>query len=139
MDLSTYMFGGDTRQITYKSLDAASMRSRAIAQNLAHVSTPGYRRKEVRFEDELNRIMKIKLKGTRTDEAHLEISKSAKIKQLAPKAYEPDDPTLPGEVNNVDIDLESSKMAENQILYNYSLKFAGFGKLNAAITGSPAQ
>ena len=123
--------------MTYKSLDASAMRSRAISQNLANVSTPGYKRKEVSFEEELRKIMKIKLVGKRTDEEHMPISRSSSLKRLNPEAYASEDPTLPGEVNNVDVDLEASKMAENQILYNYALKFAGFGKINSAITGNP--
>ncbi len=138
MDLKTYLFGSGTRQMVYKSLDASAMRSRAISHNLANVSTEGYKRKEVSFEEQLRKIMKIKIKGVRTNQEHMEISQSASLKKLSPKAYTSEDPTLPGEINNVDVDIEASKMAENQILYNYALKFAGFGKLNAAITGNSA-
>ena len=34
-------------------LDTAALRHRVIAQNVANVNTPGYRRLEVTFEDEL--------------------------------------------------------------------------------------
>ncbi len=136
MDLRNYIFGTTKRQIIYKSLDASAMRGRAIAQNLANVSTPGYRRKEVSFEDRLREVMDIKVKGKTTNEKHIEISQDQSLKKLNPKVYEPQDPTLPGEINNVDIDLEASKMAENQILYQYALKFAGFNKLNNVISGN---
>lgn len=36
-----------------KALDAAVMRQQAIAQNLANVNTPGYRRLSVEFESQL--------------------------------------------------------------------------------------
>ncbi len=139
MDLRSYLFGGFTRQAVYKSLDASAMRDRAISQNLANVSTPGYRRKEVSFEEELKKVMELKLTGKTTDPAHLEISKLAELKKTEAYVYEANDPTLPGEVNNVDVDIEASKMAENQIFYNYTLKFAGFNGFNAAITGQPSQ
>ncbi|MFC1586472.1 flagellar basal body rod protein FlgB [Fibrobacterota bacterium] len=139
MDLRTRLFGGLMRQTVYKSLDAGAMRSRVINQNLANVATPGYRRKDVSFEDELRKVMKIKLKGVRTDNNHMTISQENELKKINPKIFEPKDPTLPGEINNVDVDIENAKLAENQILYNYALKFATFSKINAAITGNAAQ
>jgi flagellar basal-body rod protein FlgB len=48
---------------------------------------------------------------------------------------EPLDPTLPSGVNNVDVDKEMAKLAENQIMYNFGIRFAGFDKYNSAITG----
>ncbi|MBF0433686.1 MAG: flagellar basal body rod protein FlgB [Fibrobacteria bacterium] len=137
MDLRAYMFGGFTRQTVYKSLDAGSLRDKAISQNIANASTPGFKRKEVTFEDELRKVMKVKLKGERTHNEHMEISQEAALRKIYPKVLESQDPTLPGEINNVDIDIENAKMAENQILFSYALKFAGFDKYNAAITGSP--
>ena len=135
MDLRTYLFGNTTRQMVYKSLDAGSLRGRAISENLANISTPGYKRKEVNFEDQLQQIMKIKLKGVTTDENHMEISQRALVKKIEPEVFVPDEPTLPGEINNVDVDIEASKMAENQILYNYAIKFASFDGINSTIIG----
>ena len=89
------------------------------------------------FEDELKRVMKIKLKGTRTHSKHMDISRLAELKRIKPRVFKPKDPTLPGEINNVDIDMENAKLAENQILYNYALKFASFEKYKAVISGNP--
>jgi len=139
MDLRNYMFNTVTRQVAYKSLDAGAMRQRAISQNLANVSTPGYKRKEVSFEDELRKIMDIKLKGSRTDAKHMPISKKAELKKIEPFVYQSKDPTLPGEINNVDVDIENAKLAENQILYQFAIKFAGFDSYKAAIIGNPVQ
>jgi flagellar basal-body rod protein FlgB len=60
---------------------------------------------------------------------------------LSPKVQKPVDPTLPGGVNNVDIDMEMAKLAENQILYNFSAKFlkGQYNKLNAAIQAKDIQ
>jgi len=54
---------------------------------------------------------------------------------------EPVDPTLASGVNNVDIDTEMAKLAENQILYNFGAKFLNgkFKKLNAAIQAKSIQ
>jgi len=138
MDIRNFLFGGTTRQLVYKSLDASALRSRVVAQNLANVDTPGYRRKEVSFEDQLQDLMKRKLAGALTQEDHMPFGKGVDLAKVAPKVFEAADQTLPGEVNNVDVDVEAAKMAENQILYNYAIKFAGFDKYMAAIAGRSA-
>jgi flagellar basal-body rod protein FlgB len=124
-----------------KSLDAGMLRSKAIANNIANVNTPGYQRVEVTFENELRAALdKSKLKGTRTDGKHLSIG-GADISSVSPKIKKPVDPSLPSGVNNVDIDMEMSKLAENQILYNFSAKFltGKFKRLNAAIQAKSVQ
>ncbi len=135
MSFSDRVLHTTTRQLVYKGLDANGMRNRAIAQNLANVVTPGYQRIEVGFEEQLRKAMQLKLDGTRTDEGHLGVGRQAALQRVVPETYIPEDPTLPGEINNVDVDLEMSKMAENQIQYDFNIKFASFEKLIAAIRG----
>lgn len=135
MNIREHLFGATTRQLLYKSLDASAMRARVVAQNLANVDTPGYKRKEVSFEDQLHRALEKKLPGTTTQDDHMPFGKGVDLTDVVPKVFEAKDMTLPGEINNVDVDLEASKMAENQILYNYAIKFAGFDKYMAAIAG----
>ncbi len=135
MDIRDYLFGGATRQIVYKSLDAGALRGKAIAQNLANVMTPGYQRKEVNFEEQLKKAMEVKVPGESTQPGHLDITKGKRLADIKPFVYTAKDPTLPGEINNVDVDMEAAKLAENQILYNYAIKFAGFEKMNSAIKG----
>ena len=129
------LFGGDTRRLVYKSLDASAMRSRAIAQNIANAQTPGYNRIEVNFEEQVQAALRKHVNGAKTHENHMELGRKASIKKVEAYTFLPDDPTNPGEVNNVDIDIENAKMAENQIQHNYNLQFASFGKLQAAIKG----
>jgi flagellar basal-body rod protein FlgB len=73
--------------------------------------------------------------GAKTDENHIDISRKASIKRIEAYSYRPNDPTNPGEVNNVDIDIENAKMAETQIQHSYNMQFASFGKIQAAIKG----
>lgn len=135
MDIHKLLFESTTRQLAYKSLDATALRSRVIAENLANVETPGYQRKEVSFEDQLQALIEKKLAMERTQPEHLQGGKGIDLSQIQPFVYKPKDPTLPGEINNVDVDMEGAKMAENSILYSFLTKFVGFEKLNSAITG----
>jgi flagellar basal-body rod protein FlgB len=127
--------------ILSKSLDAGMLRQRVIANNIANVNTPGYQRLEVNFESELRKALdKNRLSGTRTDEQHMVLGK-ADYSSLQATVEKPVDPTLASGVNNVDIDTEMAKLAENQILFNFSAKFMNgqFKKLNAAIQAKSIQ
>jgi flagellar basal-body rod protein FlgB len=122
-----------------RSMDASTLRQKAIADNVANVNTPGYKRVEVSFENELSKALDPnQLQGARTDAGHMEIGKP-NLLSLHPKAYRPEDPTLPGQVNDVDIDMEMAKLAENQILFSSSVKFLQdrIGTIRSAIQGSP--
>jgi flagellar basal-body rod protein FlgB len=135
MDVRKYLFGNETRQIAYKALDASVLRGKAIAENLANISTPGYQRKEVKFEDQLRDALKAKIAATTDQDGHMQAGKGIDLAKIDPYVFTPTDPTLPGEVNNVDVDLEGAKMAENQIYYQFLIKFVGFDKMNSAIEG----
>ena len=138
MDIRNFLFGSDTRQMAYKSLDASVLRGKAIAQNLANIQTPGYQRKEVNFEEQLQNALKAKLAAANTQDEHMQAGKGLDLDKIIPFVFEPQDATLPGEINNVDVDMEASKMAENQIYYQFLAKFVGFDKYNSAISGRGA-
>jgi flagellar basal-body rod protein FlgB len=139
--LGETIFDRSSIPVLVKSLDASMLRSRTIANNIANVNTPGYQRVEVSFEDELRKALDTtKLKGMRTHDKHLPLG-TLDFSQLNPKVEKPVDPTLPSGVNNVDIDSEMAKLAENQLLFNFSAKFlkGQYTKLNAAIQAKSIQ
>jgi flagellar basal-body rod protein FlgB len=108
-----------------KSLDASALRARAIASNIANVSTPGYQRIEVEFESQLKKALDGRqIKGNADQAGHLPLGRPD-LSQVEAVAYRAKDDTKPGEVNNVDIDIEMAKLAENQILFQYGVKFIG--------------
>lgn len=135
MDIRNYLFGGETRQLAYKALDASSLRGKAIAENLANVQTPGYKRKEVDFEDQLRNALRAKLAAAQDQPGHMPAGKGIDLAKIEPRVYEPEDPTLTGEINNVDVDMEGAKLAENQLYYSFLTKWVGFDKYMAAIAG----
>lgn len=123
--------------VVAKSLDACTLRGRAIANNLANVMTPGYQRIEVAFEDRLKKALDEKqLAGSTKNPNHMQMGR-LDVEKLQPVAYRSQDPTLPGEINNVDVDMEAAKLAENQILYMFGIKFIQDQKSNivSAISG----
>ena len=135
MEIRDYLFGGETRQMAYKALDASTLRAKAIAENLANVQTPGYKRKEVSFEDQLQNALRSKLDAVRDQPGHMPAGKGIDLGKVRPFVFEPADPSLPGELNNVDVDMEGAKLAENQLYYSFLAKWVGFDKYMAAIAG----
>jgi len=109
--------------VAAKGLDAASLRARASADNLANVTTPGYQRIEVTFEEQLRQALnKEEIAGSRTNANQMYLGRP-EIEHVRPVAYRPEDPEQASEVNNVDVDIESAQLAENQIAYNFDVRF----------------
>jgi flagellar basal-body rod protein FlgB len=98
-----------------KALDASWLRETAISDNIANVDTPGYKRKDVKFQD----ILLDELDSTRYKDL-----------DQAVKSLNYKDDSLDGEVyldypaynyrldeNNVDIDQENTEYAGEQLRY----------------------
>lgn len=118
-----------------KSLDAGTLRNKAIASNLANVTTPGYQRIEVAFEETLKQALKNKETPPPGD-----FPVKPDLTHVEPVAFRSQDATRPGELNNVDIDMEMTKLAENQIAFSMAVRFVQEirGKLESAIKGQAA-
>lgn len=125
--------------VSSKGLDAYTHRGRAISNNIANVTTPGYRRIEVAFEEELRSALdkELNLAGARTDKNHFYLGRP-ELEHVNSEGYRVEDQTNAGEVNNVDIDLEMAKMAENEIMYNFGVQFIRdrMSTIGSSISGS---
>lgn len=96
-----------------KAADAANLRNELITNNLANVSTPGYKRKDINFEA----ILQAELGG---EKSLYQAVKSANedLSTLDPQVYT-DNASLSYRLdgNNVDVATEEAYLAENQIKY----------------------
>ncbi|MBP5305879.1 MAG: flagellar basal body rod protein FlgB [Lachnospiraceae bacterium] len=108
------MIGSDAYNyinVLNKAADASWMRNSVITNNIANVDTPGYKRKDVQFESYLMAAM---TKGgsldKRVDNINLNSLNGTIYTDYANLSYRLDG-------NNVDIDTESSYLAENQLRY----------------------
>ena len=96
------------------SLDAAATRNNVIANNIANVNTPNYKRKDIRFETELKHAFAHASQDTvdaRVKHLDLEALKTEVYTDYEELSYRYDG-------NNVDIDNENAILAKNQIKYN---------------------
>ena len=97
-----------------KAADAAWLRNDVIANNMANVDTPGYKRQDVDFESQLKQA----LRNTRYKSVDARVG-DIQSSELTPRVYTDSagfSYRLDG--NNVDIDTESVELAANQIKYN---------------------
>lgn len=119
-----------------KGLDAASLRNTVIANNLANVDTPGFKRSEVVFEDELRKALTKtgQIQGLLTNEKHIPIG-GVSVTSVSPKVVLQKNNTMRNDGNNVDIDREMALMAENTIYYTAVAQMLNgdFSKIKSAI------
>lgn len=111
------LLNSPTFNLVARSLDAASSRHQVISNNVANVDTPYFKRSEVRFEELLRKEMdpSFAIQGFRTDPRHFEIGLPS---NPSPQIVKDGVSTMNNNMNNVDIDLEMSLLAKNQLNYN---------------------
>ena len=90
-----------------KALDVYTLRQRAIADNIANSETPGFRRREVRFEEELRRALGGGIRGRRTESRHLLVGRP-KVEEVRPRLVR---------ANDVDVELEMVRLTKNYLKY----------------------
>jgi len=141
MKISDFIFGKTSVPVLNKSLDAYALRQESIADNIANVDTPGYKRSEVSFEEDLKAALDKKgVSGFRTHPRHLPVGKP-RIDEVKPIPFIPKDESLASGKNNVDIDRENAELAKNQIRFFYASRLMelSFNRLKSAISGEPTR
>ncbi len=110
------VFGDTTLGTVGRWLNGLSSRQGAIADNIANIDTPGYRRREVPFEAELRRAT---ASGSErlavTHSSHMPIAPSRGNSNGLQATQLLTSDRLDG--NNVDIDQEMVSLAETQLRY----------------------
>lgn len=98
-----------------KALDASNLRETVIANNLANINTPGYKRREVDFESLLRQELD-QIKWNSLDEKinNVQLSHLDAGVHYDMQAYGYDY-RLDG--NNVDVDVENTELASEQLRY----------------------
>ena len=90
-----------------KMLDVSAIKHKVIANNIANINTPGYKKMEISFSDQLEKV----IKDTSSD----------KFDTIQPKiviAENDNNDTVRNDGNNVDMDKEISALMKNTLSYN---------------------
>ena len=97
--------------VTFQTLDlalgAAGKRQEVLANNLANVNTPGYKRLDVEFDGMLAKALDSARAGDRRA-----------LDELRPGVNTDDAVSVRADGNSVDVDQEMAFLAENNIRYN---------------------
>ena len=120
------IFGGDTFIASARALDAAALRQQVIAHNLANANTPRFKRQDVQFEAQLSQALDRKQTGGESS-----------VSSVAPRVITVGATSTRPDGNNVNMELESVKLAENAIRFEVMSQSVGsyFSGLKMVING----
>ncbi len=107
-----------------KTLELRSRRNSMIAANVANRETPGYRAQDLVFEKELNNALHSDKPGPLnvTDSRHFDGVQREPIETVTGTQINSFNPDPRQDGNTVDLDKEMSKLAENQLMYQASIR-----------------
>jgi flagellar basal-body rod protein FlgB len=123
------LFGGDTFVAATKALDAAALRHQTIANNLANVNTPGYKRQDVQFEAQLSRAL---------EQSQAPCSRICDpLASVQPTVVTQSATSERSDGNNVDIETENVNLAVNTLRFETLTQSVGgyFSGLKSVING----
>ena len=113
----------DTTQLLRAGISAESLRQNVIAGNIANIATPNYKSVGVKFEEALAKAIE---SGS---------DKGEDLDELKGELYTPGKTTVNSNGNDVDLDVEVSKMVKNTLRHKtYTLLLKKrYGQIRAAI------
>lgn len=101
-----------------KALDAAWMKNEVIANNIANVNTPGFKKSYVSFEDQMaSAASEFQLGSVQKDSKFLPIGNDARSIS-SPVVMQESFTSVRKDGNNVDVDVEMAELAKNTIKFN---------------------
>jgi len=117
--------------VMQRGLSASWTRNAVIRNNLANIETPHFKASYVEFESLLRKSFEKDntLVGTVTHPKHIEIgSRRGNFDEIQPLIRQSTDLSMRKDGNNVDIESENVRLAQNSIFYNTLME-----KLNSEI------
>ena len=118
------LFSNKATKSLKKILDLCAFDQKILASNIANCETPGYKAKNLKFDEILKDIRSDKKIATfdltKTDVQHISLNhnKNSLILKI-----ENDKTSYTIDENSVNLDKEMARLAENQLIYNSSLVF----------------
>ncbi len=117
-----------TMHITNRLLDTYAIRGEVLADNIANVSTPNFKRSDVTFEYQLGRALasekKEGLVAKVTDSRHIPFQIPLDYRSVEPNVVVEYDTNYRNDKNNVDIDVEMAEEAKNTMRYQMFTQIA---------------
>jgi flagellar basal-body rod protein FlgB len=132
--IKTGLFDKSHLAVLKKAVDVYGRRHMVTAQNISNVETPGYQAQRLKFEEMLTHEQ-MKLRGYQTNRNHLPIGGQdfgSTRDEIVDAAGDFDNG-----VNNVDIDMEMTNLATNDLSYRMATRLLSmrYNVLRGAIKG----
>jgi len=97
--------------ILTKQLDACTLRQQVIANNIANFNTPGFKKSEVSFQQQLKKALD-----------NNQVKQNNNLAKLTPEITQVKGTAMKVDGNNVDIDQEMVNLATNTLLYRLATR-----------------
>ncbi len=115
---------GKTSYLLKKGMDVEVFRRNVIADNIANVNVPHFKRSEVSFEAQLRRVFESEkyvkenaIPAKLSRERHIPFFRKMNYKDVQPKAHIDYLSTMRNDGNNIDMEHEMSRAVENQLRF----------------------
>lgn len=119
--MDSISFSIKNREILKKYITALDKRLDVIANNIANVDTPGFKRSDVTFESQLKRAIMSEqdtgIKAITTNKKHIPFKVPIDWKEVQPKRVLDYSTTMRNDGNNVDIDKEMTYLSKTTLTY----------------------
>jgi flagellar basal-body rod protein FlgB len=105
-----------------KGLDGSALRFKVIANNIANVNTPGFKRSDVSFTSEIQKILNNEtFNGKISMPRHIPIG-FKDLEEFRPSSFIEDEYSYRNDDNNVDIDSEIAQLNKNSLYFQVLTK-----------------
>ena len=104
--------------ILHKGLAASWTRNAVIRNNIANIETPGFKASGVEFESLFKRALHGQGITTKTTHVNHRVFSNSGIENVTPRIYRRNDLSMRADGNNVDIEAENVRLAQNSLFYN---------------------
>ncbi len=119
------LLGGITPLTLKKSLDGAMLRHEILANNIANVNTPRFKRSEVKFKTQLKSAIdnmaensQLTMRGNITNRGHMPIGPPTHLDQVAATIHRDTATSVRVDENNISLDMEMATLSGNAAYYS---------------------
>lgn len=114
------IFNSGTQSLLNRAMDVTWRSKEVIANNIANVDTPGFKRNEVIYNKNIRKVLQNhnnRGKLVLTNSRHIQGLSSCKDSNFGVEVERVLNTTYRSDGNNVDIDVEMANLTKNNILY----------------------
>jgi flagellar basal-body rod protein FlgB len=132
---------GRSVDILRRTMSVNLLRQDTIANNIANVDTPNFKRTDVNYESALRQALmseqNTRTRGVYTNEKHIPFERAIDYRTVRPRRVLDFMTTAKNNGNNVDIEVESSNFITAQLAYNLMVNSVShhFNSVNIVLRG----